>query len=287
MADRFRFDAIEFRDDFACIDVLYDLAFLLMDLDRHGLRAQANAVLNRYLERTGDYAGLAALPLFMSCRAAMRAHVTVTAARLQKSGAPAAGLAEAVRLLNRANDYLATSKPKLIAIGGLSGTGKSTLAAGLAPLVGGAPGAIVLRTDVTRKELCGVGDLARLSPQAYSGEVTRSVYAKVEERAGVALAGEFSVITDAVFGSAAERAQIGAVAKGQGADFLGIWLEAPSHMLERRVADRHGDASDATVSVLRSQLAKIRAPRYWTRCDAQGSPADVLARVLPYLVPKT
>lgn len=184
------FDAIEFRDDFACIDVLYDLAFLLMDLDRHGLRAPANALLNRYLERSGDYAGLAALPLFMSCRAAMRAHVTVSAARLDKSGS-AVRLADAVQLLNHANDTLAPCVPQLLAIGGVSGTGKSTLAAGLAPLLGRASGAIALRSDVTRKALCGVDAAVRLPESAYGAGITAKVYDQIAERAGESWAAGF------------------------------------------------------------------------------------------------
>ena len=123
------FDAIEFNDRFACIDVLYDLAFLLMDLDQQGYREQANAVLNRYLERSGGHAGLVAMPLFLSCRAAVRAHTTAAAAEACKEpGTQASFMRDAAALLDQAVDYLADHTSRLVAIGGLSGTGKSTLA---------------------------------------------------------------------------------------------------------------------------------------------------------------
>jgi predicted kinase len=281
------FDAIEFRDDFACIDVLYDLALLLMDLDRHGLDAEANALFNRYLERSGDYQGLAALPLFMSCRAAMRAHVAVTAARTDKIGAATERLAEAVQMLALANGYLAQPEPKLLAIGGVSGTGKSTLATGLAPLLGCAPGAIVLRTDVIRKELLGVDELVPLPEQAYSTDVTQKVYALLAERAGAVLRSGYSAIADAVFGTSGERGAIEAVACLSSAPFQGIWLDAPAADLERRVAARRNDASDATVAVVQTQLRTIRKPANWMMLFAQGSAADILARATDALKSKT
>ncbi len=74
------FDCLEFSDALASIDILYDLAFLLMDLEHRGLANLANRVLNRYLDRTGEDDGLAAMPLFLSLRAGIRAHVTATAA---------------------------------------------------------------------------------------------------------------------------------------------------------------------------------------------------------------
>ncbi|HEY0302682.1 MAG TPA: hypothetical protein VGC36_15155, partial [Rhizomicrobium sp.] len=150
------FDAIEFDDSFAWIDVFFDLAFLLMDLDSHGLHAHANAVLNRYLERTGDYGGLAALPLFLACRAGIRAHVALAARAAHANDGP--GRNEPGKLLNAAISYLRTRRPVLIAVGGLSGTGKTTLARLLAPERGTAPGAVILRSAVIRKTMLGVAE---------------------------------------------------------------------------------------------------------------------------------
>ncbi len=270
------FDAIEFREEFTAIDVLYDLAFLLMDLDRRGLRAHANAVLNRYLEKTGDYAGLGALPLFLSCRAAVRAHVTIAAAAFDKDGVSRAR--EAQELLDRAILYLEPRAAQLVAVGGISGTGKSTLAACLAPAMGRIPGAIVIRSDVMRKLLWGVDALQRLPPAAYEAQFTRRVYAMVAQQAGLVLDGGYCAVGDAVFGNAEQRAEIETIARERAVPFRGLWLHAPVPVLERRVAARQNDASDATLEVLRAQLAGVESPKDWTCIDAGGAPADSFAQ---------
>ncbi len=267
-------DAIEFSDDIACIDVWFDLAFLLMDIDRHGLRVPANALFNRYLEKTFDYGGLAALPLFLSCRGAIRAHVTMTAQRPD----PVAQEAEAAGLLDRALDYLSPPPPRLVAIGGLSGTGKSTLAYGLAPFLGGAPGAVVLRSDVLRKRILGAGEFDRLPPDAYSRQTTARVYAEMARTADALLTAGCAVVADAVHGERAEREAIAAVARRHGVAFEGLWLEAPAEALEHRLGRRTNDASDADVQVLRQQMGMIGTATDWQTLDAAGSPAEVLAR---------
>ena len=135
------FDGVEFNDQIACTDVLYDLAFLLMDLWRRRLPRHANAVWNRYLAETGGLSGLALLPLFLSCRAAVRAKTSATAARLQHDSGRRAELHELAReYLAMADGLLHPPRPCLLAIGGFSGSGKSTLALGLAPSVGAVPG---------------------------------------------------------------------------------------------------------------------------------------------------
>ena len=157
------FDCIEFSDEIASIDVLYDLAFLLMDLEHRNLQDLANQGLNRYLDLTDEDAGLAALPLFVSLRAAVRAHVTAAAA--SSIGSPdefERKREEARRYLDLALTVLEPQLPRLIAIGGLSGAGKSTIAQALAPTFGTRPGARVLRSDVIRKRLWGVMPESRL-----------------------------------------------------------------------------------------------------------------------------
>lgn len=281
------FDAIEFSEDFACIDVLYDLAFLLMDLDRCGLRIQSNVLLNRYLELTGDYAGLAVLPLFLSCRAAMRAHVTVTAANLEKTGMTTVQAREATDLLDRAVVYLEPGFSRLIAIGGVSGTGKSTLAAGIAAQIGRAPGAIIIRSDVIRKHLWGVDEMSRLPQEAYDAEITRRVYARALEMAAIVLDGGYSCIVDAVFGSAEQRNEIAVLAHSKNVSFHGLWLDAPESVLETRIAARNRDASDATVEVLRAQLAQIIRPSDWTAIDAAGTADEIRACAVAALTPSS
>lgn len=136
------FDAIEFNDRFACIDVFYDLAFLLMELDRRIDRASANGLLNRYVRLTDDIKGLATLPLYLSLRAAIRAKVGAAAALAQQGAAKVERLRRGARAYVRASlNYLAPAPARLVAVGGHSGSGKSTLARLLAPLIVPAPGA--------------------------------------------------------------------------------------------------------------------------------------------------
>jgi aminoglycoside phosphotransferase family enzyme/predicted kinase len=259
------FDAIEFNDEFSCIDVLYDIAFLLMDLHRHGLAGHANTVFNRYLQLTGDYKGLAALPLFLSCRAAVRSHVAVSAATATKDRSR---LEEAGGLLQHAIDYLGPPPPRLLAVGGVSGTGKTTLANAVAPLFGPCPGAVVIRSDVIRKQLMGVEETTRLAETAYTAEITRRVYDRLAEIATCVLAAGYSAIADAVFGRPQEQAQIRAAADAAGVRFDGLWLEGPGAVLSDRIARRRDDASDATAQVLQAQLRSVARPADWQKLDA-------------------
>jgi aminoglycoside phosphotransferase family enzyme/predicted kinase len=275
------FDCIEFDDAIACIDVIYDLAFLLMDLWHRGLGPHANAVFNRYLDLADEADALEALPLFLSLRAAVRAHVGAAALVRQPAGTREAALSamreETRRYLAEARRFLAPSPPVMLAVGGLSGTGKSTLAYGLAPGVGAPPGARVLRSDVLRKRILGVPWDRRLPEAAYSDEVTERVYARLRAEAADALVAGHAVIADAVFARPAQREAIAAVAAGRGVPFCGLWLEAAPQILERRVGGRRADVSDATVAVLRRQLVYDIGRLGWTRVDAGGEEAEVLA----------
>ncbi len=275
------FDCIEFSESLACIDVLYDFAFLLMDLLHRDLRPLANAALNRYLDATGDYAGLAALPLFLSCRAAVRAHVTAAmladAADATEGAARPDAAAAARAYLDLALDLLPPPPPRLVAVGGLSGTGKSTLARAIAPEIGAAPGAVVLRSDLIRKELMGVGRNEKLPEEGYSDAITQRVYAAIAERAGAALAAGHAVVADAVHARPGERAAIAAAALRHDAAFAGLWLEAPGELLEGRVSGRTGDASDADAAIVRRQLGYELGEIDWARVDASGGAEATLA----------
>ena len=162
------FDGVEFNDEISCTDVFYDLAFLLMDLWRRRLPRHAHTVWNRYLVETADFDGVSLLPLFLSCRASVRAKTSATAAQLERDGQRRSALeAMAREYLAMADHLLRPPRPCLVAVGGFSGSGKSTLALSLAPSVGAVPGAVVLRSDETRKRLCGVPLLQRLGPEGY------------------------------------------------------------------------------------------------------------------------
>ncbi|GAB4393991.1 MAG: AAA family ATPase [Kiloniellaceae bacterium] len=266
------FDAIEFNDAIACIDVLYDLAFLLMDLEHRGLRPFANLVMNRYLQMTGDIEGVASLPLFLSTRAAVRAKVAASLEAVAgEEPAKLSRRAEAAGYFQRARDYLAPAPARLTVVGGLSGTGKTTLARALAPALGRAPGALHLRSDVLRKQLAGASELERLPASAYTPQASQAVYDRMMETAAAALATGQSVILDAVFAKPEERAQAEAVAHDVEAEFTGLWLEAAPEVLTARVTRRRDDASDANAAVVEHQLTYDIGPLSWPRLEAGGS----------------
>lgn len=264
------FDCLEFSEDFASIDVLYDLAFLLMDLEHQGHSDSANLVFNRYLDLTGDDDGLPAMPLFLSMRAAIRAHVTA-------SGLDQDRAAEARRYLDEACAALRPPHPRLIAIGGLSGTGKSTVAAGLAAELGARPGARVLRSDVIRKRLFGLDPETRLPEDAYSAEVTGRVYEAIRNLASAALHAGYDAIIDAVALKTEERQSFADVARHAGVPFKGLWLEAPRAVLMARVEARAHDASDATREIVRRQLLSEPGPLDWQHLDAGRALSATLA----------
>jgi hypothetical protein len=270
------FDAVEFSETISCIDVLYDLAFLLMDLIHRKLDAGATFVMNRYLDLARDDEGMKALPLFLSLRAAIRAHVTAAAAPRQASDQQRRRAASAARrYLALAETVLAPARPRLVAVGGLSGSGKSTVALALAPDLLPAPGARVLRSDVLRKALLDVPPETRLPPAAYSHAMNKQIYASLLQGATRLLDAGASVVLDATFIDAKDRAAAEQAAKNAGVPFAGLWLEARPQVMAARLSERQGDASDATAAVLERQLESDPGAMAWTRVDAGGSPARV------------
>ena len=275
------FDAVEFNDHIACTDVLYDLAFLLMDLWRRRLPGHANAVWNGYLAEAGDHSGICLLPLFLSCRAAVRAKTSATAARLQARPDAGGDLARAARdYLAMALQFLHPAPPAVVAVGGFSGSGKSTLARSLAAHVGAAPGAVVLRSDELRKRICGVPPLQRLGPEGYTADVSQRVYAAVATLASAVVREGAGVIADAVFARAEDREAIERVARDSHVPFVGLWLEASEDILTERLGSRRADPSDADAGVLRAQQAQGAGTVAWTRLDASAAPDVVLERAL-------
>jgi|HubBroStandDraft_1064217.scaffolds.fasta_scaffold01534_7 aminoglycoside phosphotransferase family enzyme/predicted kinase len=258
------FDAIEFDEAIAISDVLYDLAFLVMDLWERGLRTDANHLLNRYLalseERSEQIEGLAALPLCLSLRAAIRAKVLAA-----RSPDQALGYFEA------ASRFIEPVPPVLVAIGGLSGSGKTSLAAALAPFLGRAPGALHLRSDVERKRLFDVAETVKLPLAAYRPGVSATVYRRLTGQAETALRAGQAVVVDATHQRRGERDAIAAAAARTGVPFFGFWLEAPVDLLIRRVTNRRDDASDAAADVVAAQAREAIEPMTWTRLDATSS----------------
>lgn len=265
------FDAIEFSDKIANIDVLYDLAFTLMDLSRQGLGALANRLLNEWLWRIAELpaaphdAALALLPLFLSRRASIRAYVdsAITAVSGGDNGPARAYQQAALR-------FLQPAAPRLLAVGGLSGSGKTTLALKLAPDIGRTPGAVVVRSDIERKRMAGIGLEERMPAGSYSPELSVRVYAALLARAERILRAGQSVVLDAVFAREDERRAAEALAVKVGVPFEGLWLDVPKEVAQGRVAARKGDASDATPEVVERQFGYDLGRIDWKRQGLDG-----------------
>jgi uncharacterized protein len=275
------FDAIEFSDIIASGDVLYDLAFLLMDLLERGLARPANIVLNRYLAQTRrveDLDALATLPFFLSLRAAIRAKVT--AARLEHAPAnERAAIASAARAyFSFARRAIVPAKPTFVAIGGLSGTGKSRLARELAPEILPMPGAVIVRSDVERKALFGIAETDKLPEAAYTAAMSERIYAVLLDKARRILGAGHCAIVDVVFAQPQERRGMAEAAKSAGMRLQGLFLTADLATRIARVGTRAADASDAGESVARAQERYDLGPLDWIPIDTSGTPAQTLTQ---------
>lgn len=271
------FDAIEFDAQMATVDVLYDLAFTLMDLLHHDQPHAANIVLNRYLAATptDNFDALSCLPLFMSIRAAIRAQVAL--ARLKPPHFDDPGiLDQAQRYFDLARMLIHPPAPRLIAVGGLSGTGKTVLAQALAPVVAPPPGAAVLRSDLVRKRMFGVEDTHRLPPSAYTPEHAARIYATLVQYAGRVLAQGHSAIIDGVFAREDERDAIAALARERNVPLNGLFLVADLATRQMRIGSRRGDASDATQEVAALQEQYNIGHIGWATIDASGTQEQTL-----------
>ncbi|MBI5318413.1 bifunctional aminoglycoside phosphotransferase/ATP-binding protein [Bradyrhizobium sp.] len=279
------FDAIEFDAAMATTDLLYDLAFPIMDFLHFGYADAANRLFNGYLQsgwrEHGD--ALVLLPLFLSMRAAVRALVSFTKHELCPDDP--AGIADAKSYFALALHLIAPRRPSLLAIGGRSGTGKSVLARSIAGRIAPAPGAVLLRSDLIRKELAGVDALTRLPEAAYTRESSDRVYGEMFDRARHVLAQGHSALLDAAFLTEAERTAAAEIARAAGIDFHGIFLVAAPEVRVQRIGSRRNDASDASQAVALSQEAIDPGAIDWPIVDASGTPDETLAHAAPHLPP--
>ncbi|RYZ15206.1 MAG: aminoglycoside phosphotransferase [Alphaproteobacteria bacterium] len=261
------FDALEFDDRLATSDVLYDVAFLLMDLESRGMKRHANAAMNRYWDDARESeCGLALLPFFMALRAAVRMVVAVQAH----------ALSDAKRYRELAMSLLKHQKPVAVAIGGLSGSGKSSLAKAIGPFLPGPAGARILRSDVLRKRAAGI-ELTKAADECWYNKYRRAeIYRDLVAKAALARRVGTSVVADATFQLADARETL---------DFglpncCKIWLEAPLDMRLARVSARRGDASDADAAVVARQHVPDRPGADWRRMDGGLPIAQLVDRLL-------
>lgn len=252
------FDCIEFNPSMRWIDVMSEVAFTLMDLHYRGRVDLARRFLNAYLERTGDYAGLAVLRLYLVYRALVRAKIArLRAAQLEASAARRALLAEYRAHVTLARSYAQSSHPALVVTHGLAGCGKTTLSQALLEAIG----AVRARSDVERKRLHGLGALERggngIDRGLYAAEATEATYRELGALAREIVGAGLVAIIDATFLKRWQRDQFRDLAAELGVAFVIVDFLASATTLRRRIAERaakSSDASDGDLAVLDHQL---------------------------------
>lgn len=270
------FDAIEFEPKFSHIDILYDIAFVIMDLLHRGCHAEAITLLSRYLSATRDYSGIDNLRLFMSVRAGVRALVALLGEGADRD-------AQALEYLDLAIDILDRPRTRrLIAIGGRSGTGKSTLALALARVLAPAPDVIVLRADEIRKRMFDTAPESKLPQSAYQPEATKDVYRRLFRDAARVVRNGSMAILDASFLGPENRERFLALGRTLDVPATGIWLSAPTDVLTERLEKRRNDASDADRSVMLRQ-SDPTLPRWWHAVSTDQLFASVLSDAVDHL----
>lgn len=250
------FDCLEFNPALRWIDVISEVAFLVMDLHDHQQAQLAHRFLNAYLEERGDYAGVQVLQFYLVYRAMVRAKVDAI-----RAGQP--GISDSERdeaeqdchgYLRLATHYTRVPNPVLIITRGLSASGKTTETQPLLELLG----AIRIRSDVERKRLCGIK--AQQSAEAetgkgiYSSEITSKTYARLCDMAGLVLDAGYPVIIDAANLKHEQRQFFENLATKKQIPYLILEFTAEADTLRKRIMERKHDASDANLKVLEHQL---------------------------------
>jgi uncharacterized protein len=247
------FDCIEFNEAYRFVDTMYDVAFVVMDLEARGRKDLANRFLNTYIERTGDWEGLQVLPLYLSRQAYVRAKVT--SFLLDDAGIPESDRQAAAQTASdyyhQAWAYTQIDRGKLIMLSGVSGSGKSTVGKQIAVQVG----AVKLRSDAVRKHLGGIPLCDRGDTSLYTPEMTAQTYDRLLNLAQKLTARGFTVILDAKYDRVALRAAVIDLAHDRDISFQIFHCTAPDAVLRDRLKQRTGDIADATVDLLASQQA--------------------------------
>jgi uncharacterized protein len=245
------FDCIEFNEPFRFVDTMFDIAYIIMDFDARNRPDLSNLFLNAYLEQSGDWEGLQVLPLYNSRQSYVRAKVT--SFLLSDPSVPEAVKAESKETASRyyrlSWEYTKPKEGKIILMSGLSGSGKSTIAAKLARETG----AIQIRSDAVRKHLGGIALDEKGDASLYSPEMTQKTYDRLLDL-GVKLASQgYTVILDAKYDRQALRTPVIEKAQAQEIPIEILYCDVPAEVLRDRVAQRQGDISDADLDVLAQQ----------------------------------
>ncbi|MCQ2965362.1 MAG: AAA family ATPase [Alphaproteobacteria bacterium] len=275
------FNPIEFYDDLVKIDTLYDFAFLLVDMESKGLRRLVSILFNHYMSLSGDWDGVLALPLFLSCRAAVNAYVFAERSS-EIMDKPASNL-----MANRAYEqfvlakrFLKQEKPILVACGGLSGSGKSRISREAAPYIGNPIGAVILRDDVIRKNLLKIDLEDYIPTDTYTDDQENLVFKTICEQCVQILKNGQSVVVDALFHNEKQRELIEKIARDLHIKFQGIWVDAPIEIRKERVMKRLRNPSDVkSPEELDAQLNIDVGYINWEKIDTSGDKMTTLSSV--------
>lgn len=252
------FDCIEFDSNLRFIDVISEIAFLVMDFKARMHPQLARRFLNAYLEKSGDYAGVYVLPFYLVYRALVRAKIAAIRAGQQGISEEEKVKAEKefFNYMQLAKSCSEISSPKLVITRGLSASGKSTITMQLLEHMD----AIRIRSDVERKRIFGISrkerSIATHCKDIYTPEATKKTYDKLAELAGKILDAGYPVIVDAAFLKFEERDNFGKLAKAKKVPFIILEFLATHDTLRQRIIKREKNVSDADLSVLEQQIAK-------------------------------
>lgn len=238
------FSPIEYNESLDCIDTLYDLAYLLMDFERRGLRRLANMLFNHYLAYTNDMSGYPLLPLYQSMRATTRAIACARKSLILDGEEKETAQNSSRRYFQLAQHFLGLNKPLLIVCGGYSGSGKSRIAREIGGRLNPAPGAVILQDDIVKKQMAGCRLNEKLGQSFQTPAYEQVVYDVLRQQAQAALKVGSPVIIDALFHNPAERVAVEELAQKMNVPFIGFWIEAPLNVRIGRVQTRKRNASD-------------------------------------------
>jgi len=274
------FDGIEFNPELSNCDVWADLAFFIMDLLFRDMKSEAALVWNHYLQETDDFEGFQLLGIYLSYRASIRARISCLEIESAETKEEKALLTEDARkYLSLALRSLESNSPQVICVGGLSGTGKSTISSLLAQRLG----AVHIRSDAVRKHLLGISPNSKAPDSAYSEETSIQTYRGLLERASFVLASKHSVILDAMYHTPSQRREVEALAQKLALPFVGFWCEVAANVRQERVRMRVGDISDADESVVSMQESYDLGDIEWHRIDTSQNEQRALVTTEQWL----
>ncbi len=278
------FSPIEYDNNKECIDTLYDLAYLMMDMEAHGLRRLCNIMFNHYMAYTNDIEGYPLLPLYQSIRAAYRASVFARLSNLVEGKEKERVIALAHKYFDLACSFMTEHKPILIACGGLSGSGKSRVAREIGGQINPPPGAVILRDDIIKKQITGIAPHQRFDKSYDTPVFEKLVYNVLRQHAQTALSVGSCVIVDALFYSQAERKAIEKLAQKMQIPFYGFWMDAPLCVRAERVKTRKRNPSDIRKDwELESQLNLRTGPISWHKIMTDGPKEETVKKVMDIL----